>query len=82
MRRKVAYLSLPVLISLVGCVSAPPYMGKGAHPQIERGRYVPVMDEIAGGLAFFEKIILLNPRVMNHSISQPAERAIIAYLDD
>jgi len=40
------------------------------------------MDEVAGGLAFFEKIILLNPRVMNHSISQPAERSIIAYLDD
>ena len=69
-------------VALSGCISSPPYVGERRHPQIRRGRYVPGMDEAASGLAFFEKLVLWNRKVMNHEVSASTEEVMAQYLDE
>ncbi len=69
-------------VCLSGCATtATPYVGYGPHPQISRGRPVPVIDFIGNIFAIPSKLLLWSPKMDNHAISADTEQYLIEYID-
>jgi hypothetical protein len=69
------------LLAAQGCGTATPYVGKGPHPQVTRGAWVPPVDFAGNVLSLPFKLLLWNWQFNNHSISPQMEAALIRYID-
>ena len=74
-------VALCVALVLTGCSSTTPYVGQGSHPQITRGRPIPLVDGIGNALGIFSRIMLLNGKVDNHRVSALTESFLVRYID-
>jgi len=83
MKRRAVTRGLAVVLSfaLVGCASAPPYVGQGPHPQISRGHAVPPIDFLGNVFALPAKLIFWNWRLDNHDVSADTEAYLVRYID-
>ena len=82
MKRASAWVAYPLACALAGCASTVPYVGQGPHPQISRGRPVPVVDFIGNVFALPAKLLLWNRKIDRHVVSPDTESYLIAYIDD
>lgn len=70
-----------VLVIGQGCGTATPYVGKGPHPQITRGAWIPPVDFIGNVLSLPFKLLLWNWQFNSHSISPNTEARLVQYLE-
>lgn len=80
MRLRFRSLTVLVALSLSGCATTP-YVGQGPHPQITRGRPVPIIDALGNVFALPIKLILFHWKMDNHTISEQTESYLVRYLD-
>jgi hypothetical protein len=62
------------------CATNAPYVGQGPNPQIERGHPFPPVDVLGNILSLFNKLLLFNWKVDNHSVSAETEQVLAKYL--
>lgn len=75
------YVVWLLALSLAGCATSVPYVGEGPHPQITRGRPVPIVDFIGNILGIPSKLLLLNQKVANHAVSENTEGYLVQYIN-
>ena len=79
--RRPRWLHAFLVVQLAGCAYTAPYVGQGPHPQIERGRPNVVLDTLGNVLAVIPKILLLDWRFANHTISPDTESYLVRYFE-
>lgn len=72
---------IQLCLTLSACATTVPYVGRGPHPQITRGRPLPPIDLLGNLLSLPQKLLFLNWRLENHAISEQTEAALVRYLD-
>jgi len=81
MRHHPRGLTLLLAFSLLGCATTTPYVGEGPHPQITRGRPVPIIDALGNIFALPIKLILFSWNMDNHAVSEQTESYLVRYID-
>ena len=69
-----------VALAISGCATVP-YVGRGPHPQIERGRPCLPVDALGNVLSVLAKLLLWNARFNSHTVSPKTEAVLVRYLD-
>lgn len=80
-RRRFTVVVYLVAAALVGCATTVPYVGQGPHPQITRGRPVPVVDFLGNVFGLLSKLVLWEWKMNQHWVSEDTERYLIKYID-
>ena len=81
LRRTSRGLTYVVALSLMGCATTTPYIGQGPHPQMTRGRPIPIVDFLGNVFALPAKLILFHWKMDNHAISERTESYLVRYVD-
>lgn len=79
--RRLTVIVYLVAASLVGCATTVPYVGQGPHPQITRGRPVPIVDFLGNVFGLLSKLVLWEWKVDQHWVSEDTERYLVRYID-
>ena len=70
------------LIFLALWLACAPSWGSEKDAVIERGRPVYLLDSVGNALSTPQKVVLLNSKIDNHSVSSPTEQTLRAFLDE
>mgnify|MGYP001563864486 FL=1 len=80
-RRRLTAVAYLAAAALVGCSTTVPYVGQGPHPQITRGRPVPVVDFLGNVFGLLSKLVLWEWKIDQHWVSEDTERYLVRYID-
>ncbi|MDP3723432.1 MAG: hypothetical protein Q8R91_08055 [Candidatus Omnitrophota bacterium] len=80
-RRRLTVVVYLVAAASVGCATTVPYVGQGPHPQITRGRPVPIVDFWGNVFGLSSKLVLWEWKIDQHWVSEDTERYLVRYID-